>query len=83
MYQGTLGDTRVCIKRVRAYLKDGPEKAIKARYRYRRFPRPPSLTKSADLLQRGRDVETFGPPKYCTTAGRHYRSVPAHFEVGA
>ena len=31
VYKGTLDGSRVCIKRVRAYAKDGPQKAIKVR----------------------------------------------------
>jgi len=32
VYEGTLDGSRVCIKRVRVYTRDGPEKALKARY---------------------------------------------------
>jgi len=83
VYQGTLGGTTVCVKRVRAYVRDGPEKATKACYRYHFLPCPSSLTKPADLLQGGRDVETLGTPEYRTSAGRHYRSIPAGFGMGA
>ena len=31
VYEGTLDGARVCVKRLRAYTKDGPQKAIKAR----------------------------------------------------
>ena len=82
VYRGTLGDTKVCIKRVRAYTRDGPEKAIKVRYRCHCLPCSPSLTKPVDLLQGGGDVETFETPEYRTPTWRHYRSIPAHLGVG-
>ena len=31
MYEGTLGGSRVCIKRLRSYTKYGPQKAMKVR----------------------------------------------------
>ena len=31
VYEGTLGGSRVCVKRVRVYSKDGPEKATRVR----------------------------------------------------
>ena len=45
MYEGTLGGSGVCIKRVRAYKSD-PEKATKVCYRYHRLAYLPSLTKT-------------------------------------
>ena len=38
VYEGTLNDSRVCIKRVRIYSKEGPKKATKVRYRHHHFP---------------------------------------------
>ena len=32
MYEGTLGGSRVCIKRMRVYLNDDPNKAAKVRF---------------------------------------------------
>jgi len=32
VYEGTLKGSKVCVKRVRVYSKDTPEKATKARY---------------------------------------------------
>jgi len=32
VYEGTFDGSKVCIKRVRVYTQDGPEKALKARY---------------------------------------------------
>jgi len=45
VYEGTLGGSGVCIKRVRAYKSD-PEKATKVCYRYHRLAYLPSLTKT-------------------------------------
>jgi len=36
VYHGTLDGSRVCIKRVRMYTEDGPQKATKVRYLHRR-----------------------------------------------
>ena len=38
VYKGTFDGRKVCIKRLRVYLKDGPQKAAKVRYRRRRLP---------------------------------------------
>ena len=81
VYEGTLDGSRVCIKRVRVYARDGPKKATKARYRHRRSPCPPSLTKPIDLLPRGCYVETFDAPKHCAPAGCYHHSLPADFEL--
>ena len=34
-YKGTAGGSKVCIKRVRVYARDGPQRAIKVREEYR------------------------------------------------
>jgi len=81
VFRGTLNGSRVCIKRMRVYIKDGPEKAAKVCYRLRCFPRLPSLTKLTDLLQRGCNVETPETPKHLTPPGCHYLSPPTHFEL--
>ena len=79
VYKGTLNGSRVCIKRARVYTRDPPKKAIKVCYWRYRFACPPSLTKDAGLLPRGRNVETLNPPKRPTPPGCHYRSPPARF----
>jgi hypothetical protein len=38
VYKGVLDGSRVCIKRVRVYTKDAPEKARKVRYYVVAFP---------------------------------------------
>jgi len=38
VYKGTLDSSRVCIKCVRTYTRDGPQKAAKVRYCHRHFP---------------------------------------------
>ena len=55
VYEGTHDGSKVCIKRVRMYTQER-EKVIKVR---RHFLCPPLLTKFADLLSRGRNMETF------------------------
>ena len=39
IYEGTLNGSKVCVKRVRIYSKEGPEKATKVRRRSHYFPR--------------------------------------------
>jgi len=81
VYEGTLNDSKVCIKRVRMYTQEGPEKAIKVRRRRCCFPCPPLLTKFADLLPRGRNMETFVTYEHNTPAGYHHHSLSAHFQL--
>jgi hypothetical protein len=40
-----------------------------------------SMTEFTGLLSRGRNMETFDPPKHITPAGCHYRSLPTRFEL--
>ena len=82
MYEGTLDGSRICIKRVRMYTQDGPQKAARVCCR-RRFPCSPTLTKLTALLRRGRNVETSDAPKHRTTIGCHYYTLPAHFGLDA
>ena len=81
IYHGTLDGSSVCIKRVRVYTKDPPTKAIGVRYWRCRFPRPPSLTKLTDLLQRGCNVETLETPKHLTPPGCYHHSPPTRFKL--
>ena len=65
------------------YSKDGPEKPVKVRYRSGSLPHPPSLTKPAGFLSRGRNVETLITPKHCAFAGRHDHSPTTRLELDA
>lgn len=78
-YEGILDGSRVCIKRVRVHTKGGPEAATRVRYRFRFCS--PFLTQLADLLPRGRDMESLGEPKHRTPARCHYHSLPARLRV--
>ena len=80
VYEGTLDGSRVCIKRVKAYVQDGPQKAARVRYRRRRFPRSPPLTKPVDLLSRSHNVEKLETSKCLTATRYHYHSLPTRFE---
>ena len=81
VYEGILGSSRVCIKRVRVYAQDDSQQDVKVRYRRRRFPCLLSLTKLTGLLQRGRNVEALDAPKYRAPPGCYYYPAPAHFEL--
>ena len=83
VYEGTLDGSRVCIKRIRMYNPDGPQKAARVRCRRRRFPCSQLLTEPTDLLSRGRDVEALETPKYPIPTGCHYDFLPARFELDA
>jgi hypothetical protein len=73
VHQGTLNGSRVCTE-------DDPQKAVKVRTGAAASPTP-SITGSADLLSRGRNMETFDPPEHFTPAGCHYRSLPIRNEL--
>ena len=81
VYKGTLDGSMVCIKRIRVYTPDGPQKAARVRCRRRRFPCSQLLTEPTDLLSRGRDVEALETPKYPIPTGCHYHSLAARFEL--
>ena len=80
MYEGTLGSSKVCVKRVRVYA-DGPQKATRVCYSRRHSPYSPSLTELTGLLPRGRNVETLNTPQYSTAAGYHHHPLPARFTL--
>ena len=81
VYKGTLGDSRVCIKRVRMYSKDGSQGAAKVRYCRRRFPCLSSPINYTDLLPRGRNLEAFNPPKYPTPPRYNLHAPSTRFEL--
>ena len=51
VYDGTFNGSRVCIKRVRVYLQDDSEKALKVRSRLCCFPHPHRSWKSQDFCR--------------------------------
>lgn len=51
IYQGVLNGSTVCVKRIRVYSKEGPEKSTKVRYRRHHFPCLPLLTSAQTLFQ--------------------------------
>ena len=81
VYDGTLDGSRVCVKRIRMYSRDGPGNAAKVCYRRRHLPCPPSPT-NADVLPGGCDVEALDTQKHRTPTGCHHRSLPARFGLG-
>jgi len=83
VYHATLDGSRVCIKRLRMYTSDGPQKGTKVRYSRRRSPHLPSPTKPTELLSRGRNVEAHDTPKHSPTSRCYHRSPPARFELDA
>lgn len=85
VYEGTLNCLNACAKRVRirGYTQGGPQMETKVRYRRRRFSCSPTLTKLADLLPRGCNMETLGTPEHLTLPGCRYHSPPIHFGLDA
>ena len=81
VYEGTLDGSRVCVKRIRVYTQDGPQKAARVRYQHLLFPRLPSLMKPTDLLSRGYNVETLDAPKHPTPTRCHYHTLPTYFKL--
>ena len=82
-YKGTLNGSKVCIKRIQVYVKDGPQEAARVRCRRHRFLCSPSIMKPIDLLSRGHNVETLNTPKHRAPTGYHNHSLPAHFGLDA
>jgi hypothetical protein len=83
VYEGTLNDSRVCVKRVRVYSRDGPEKATKVCYRCHHFPCLPLLTKPTDRIPGGGNVEMLGTQKHRPTPWNHSHSSSAYLRVDA
>ena len=83
VYRGTLNDSIVCVKCIRAYVKDGPQKAMKVCWRHCHFPHSLLLTKSIGFLPRGCNVEAVNPPKYPTLSGCHHHPPPACLKLDA
>jgi len=80
VYHGTFDGSRVLIEHVRTYTRFDPQKATKVRYSRRRSPRSPSLTKLAELLPRGCNLEEVGTPEHPPISRCYHRPPPAHFE---
>ena len=80
VYRGTLDGSMVCVKRMQVYTGDDPRRAAKVRINAVASPAL-SITKSADLLPRGRNVETLDTPKYLTPAWCYYQPLSTHFNL--
>ena len=82
IYKGTFKSKTVAIKRVREHIAVSlAQKTVKVCYQHLCFLCPPSLTKVADLLQRGSDMETLEAPKHRALPRHHCCTAPAHFGV--
>ena len=83
VYKGTLNGSKVCIKHIRVYAHDTPQAKAKVRFWRTRFPSTPlSHHSNSGILQRGRDMETFGAPKRFAPSGHYHRALPTDFELG-
>ena len=83
VYEGTLGTSRVCVKRVRVYIDDR-EMIAKVCYRHCCLSCSPSLIQPAELLPGDRDVEKIGPLEHPPpTRDYHLSRSPTHFEFDA
>ena len=83
IYEGTLSGSKVCVKRVRIYSKEGPENVTKVRHRPRYILCLHSLMGFTDALQGSRGVETLGTPKHRPPPRYHFLSSPAYFRMDA
>ena len=81
IYEGTLNGSKVCVKRVRIYTKEGPEKATKVQYRHHLFPYPQVLTRLTDPVPGGCGVETLDTPKHRPSPRYDFRSSPARLRM--
>ena len=77
VYGGRLEGLRVCVKRVRVYSEDDPEKAAQVRCYFIASLLP--LLTIPTALPGSRDMETRGTQKYLAFTWYHSCSTPAHF----
>ena len=82
IYEGTLNGSKVCVKRIRIYTKEGPEKSTKVQYRHHLLPYPQMLTRLTDPIPGGCGVETLDTPKHRPPPWDDFRSSPARFRMG-
>ena len=83
VYEGTLNNSRVCVKRIRAYAKDSsgePPDVRRLRHHSRRLL---SLTRLTDVLQRGRGVEALETQEHRPPHLYFHDPFPAHFRMDA
>ena len=78
-YRGTLNGSGVCIKRLRMYRINGPQKVTEVSHSHDSSLR--LIYEGTGLLQRGCRVETLGTPKHCTTIGHYCRSFAIRFRM--
>lgn len=84
IYEGTLNGSRVCVKRVRVYSKEGPEKATKVHHPHHYFPCLPLLTRPlTDFLPGGCSLETLETSKHHPPPRCHPHPSPTYLKMDA
>ena len=83
VWEGILGGSKVCVKRVRMHALDSLQTTAEVRYQCRRFSYSPLLTELTDVLPRGCHLEKPVTPKDFTIPRCHYQSPPNRFELDA
>ena len=78
LYEGTLGGSKVCVKRFRAYPMGEPTDPAQVRYFFIAFPTQ-LPTRSVDRLPGGHGVGAPRTPKCRLTPWYHPRSSAAYF----
>ena len=81
VYEGSLGSSKVRVRRLRVYSIQGPKDNKRVRCRLCRFSTLVS-DEIAGSLSGGRSMETFGARKYCPLLGGKPRSVTVDLRVG-
>ena len=80
VYEGFLGDSKVCVKKLRIYSNDKEEKAKRVCFWCCCcfFPLA-HLTKPGGILSGSNIVETLGTPKRRPSHRNHHHSIPTNF----
>ena len=83
IYEGSLGGSKVYVKRVRVHTGDSPQTTAEVCRQCHRFSSPPLLTELTDLLPRGRHLEKPVTPEHLAIPGCHYQSPSTRFRMDA
>ena len=83
VYEGTLDNLKVCVKRIRVYAKDSSGEPPDVRYLRRHSCRLLSLMIPTDVFQRGCGVEAVETQEHRTPHPYLHDSFPAHFRMDA
>ena len=83
VYEGTLNNLKVCVKRIRVYSQDSSGEPPDVRRLHHHSRRLLCLTRPTDVLQRGRGVEALETQEHRPPHPYLCGPFPAHFRMDA